>query len=154
MTIYTLINDTEIAQDKPLKAEIGLALRDNALAIQEGDATAPSIYVALANKLVAGGLGSLAWAYHVPGDIGYGGTAAGSNLRTTGAARAYTMPWASEADLTPALAVGGALAGTWKCLGHMDVSAAVSETHQPSGGGPFITKTAVIYGATLWQRIV
>jgi len=43
MTAYTTIPDTDIAQDKPIKAETGLALRDNALAIQEGDASAPRI---------------------------------------------------------------------------------------------------------------
>ena len=43
MTAYTTIPDTDIAQDKPIKAETGLALRDNAIAISEGAAGAPQI---------------------------------------------------------------------------------------------------------------
>ena len=43
MTAYTTIPDTDIAQDKPIKAETGLALRDNPIAISEGAAGAPLI---------------------------------------------------------------------------------------------------------------
>ena len=43
MTAYTTIPDTDIAQDKPIKAETGLALRDNPIAISEGAAGAPQI---------------------------------------------------------------------------------------------------------------
>ena len=43
MTAYTTIPDTDIAQDKPIKAETGLALRDNPIAISEGAASAPRI---------------------------------------------------------------------------------------------------------------
>lgn len=46
MATWTIIPDTDIAQDKPIKAETGLALRDNAIAIAEGAAGAPRIQTA------------------------------------------------------------------------------------------------------------
>ncbi|WP_428516269.1 hypothetical protein [Roseovarius sp.] len=49
MTSFTSIPNTEIAQDKPIKAETGLALRDNPIAIAEGGSGAPKI----AKKIVS-----------------------------------------------------------------------------------------------------
>jgi hypothetical protein len=54
MTVYTTIPDTDINPDKPIKSETGYALRDNPLAIAEGDPTAPSINPA---ALLIGGKG-------------------------------------------------------------------------------------------------
>jgi len=49
MTTYRAISDTEVAVDAPLTQQLMQALKDNVLAIQEGDATAPKIaYGALA----------------------------------------------------------------------------------------------------------
>ena len=56
MTTFRAINDTEIAVDAPLTQQLMQALRDNLLAIQEGDATAPQIAVpnaTVGNKIVA-----------------------------------------------------------------------------------------------------
>ena len=43
MTTYRDINDTEVAVDAPLTQQLMQALRDNQLAILEGDGTAPDI---------------------------------------------------------------------------------------------------------------
>lgn len=43
MTTYTSIPDADIEPDKPIKSSTAFALRDNLLAVIEGDATAPKI---------------------------------------------------------------------------------------------------------------
>lgn len=43
MTTYTTLSDTTLAQDKPFTQSTSRALRDNPIAISEGDATAPKI---------------------------------------------------------------------------------------------------------------
>jgi hypothetical protein len=56
MTTYTAIADSEIDPESPGIASLFTRLRDNPLAIAEGDATAPSIsYSALTAFTVAGG---------------------------------------------------------------------------------------------------
>jgi hypothetical protein len=54
MTAYTVIPDSDINPDKPIKSETAYALRDNPSAIAEGDPTAPSINPA---ALLIGGKG-------------------------------------------------------------------------------------------------
>ena len=107
-------------------------------AIQEG---APDPYVELAANLVAGGLGSLVFAYSTGGDVAFGGTVAGSALRPVGAARSV----GGSSSSTVVLASGSALTGTWTCLGYFDST----ETYNTGGESP---STATIQGATLWQR--
>ena len=48
MTTYRAISDTEVAVDAPLTQQLMQALKDNVLAIQEGDSTASGVRVALA----------------------------------------------------------------------------------------------------------
>ncbi len=55
MTDFTTISDTTLAQDKPLTQTIVRALRDNPVAMGEGDPTAPAIN-ARAIEVVAGGV--------------------------------------------------------------------------------------------------
>ena len=43
MTTYRAISDTEIAVDAPLTQQLMQALKDNEIAVREGDATAPRI---------------------------------------------------------------------------------------------------------------
>lgn len=43
MTTFTAITDTTLAQDKPLTQSVARALRDNPLAIAQGDITAPRV---------------------------------------------------------------------------------------------------------------
>lgn len=54
MTAYTVIPDADINPDKPIKSATAYALRDNLIAISEGDSTAPSINPA---ALLIGGKG-------------------------------------------------------------------------------------------------
>lgn len=46
MTAYRAIADSEVAEDAPVTALLVAALRNNALAIQQGDSTAPKISTA------------------------------------------------------------------------------------------------------------
>jgi len=45
MTTYREINDTEVAVDAPLTQQLMQALKDNVLAIQEGDSTASNVRI-------------------------------------------------------------------------------------------------------------
>lgn len=45
MTTYRNINDTEVAVDAPLTQQLMQSLKDNVLAIQEGDSTASSVRI-------------------------------------------------------------------------------------------------------------
>jgi hypothetical protein len=57
MTTFTNISNTTAEKDKPLTQSLVRALRDNPLAIAEGDVTAPSILMqALRQSFVAGDL--------------------------------------------------------------------------------------------------
>ena len=98
-------------------------------------------YVGLAANLVAGGLGSLVFAYSTGGDVAFGGTVAGSALRPVGAARSV----GGGAVSTVVLASGSALTGTWTCLGYFDSTVTATGTGQDP-------PTVTIQGATLWQR--
>ena len=104
-------------------------------------ATQEGPYVGLAANLVAGGLGSLVFAYSTGGDVAFGGTVAGSALRPVGAARSV----GGNSGRTVVLASGSALTGTWTCLGYFDSAATYT-------GGGLNPPTITIQGATLWQR--
>ena len=149
MTTYTTIPDTDIAQDKPIKAETGLALRDNALAIQEGDASAPSITLAIAAKTAAYGIGSYTIAYSTgTANIAYGATVAGSTLRTASASRGETRgtaPAGPYADTTFPAGLG--LTGTWRCMGSYWYREQVAGSANPD-------TQVFMYGATLFLRIL
>jgi len=54
MTTYVTIPDADINPDKPIKSATAYALRNNLLAVVEGDSTAPSVQPAI---LLIGGKG-------------------------------------------------------------------------------------------------
>lgn len=57
MTTYRNVNDTEVAVDAPITQQLMQALKDNVLAIQEGDSTASSVRInpkALTKTIAAG----------------------------------------------------------------------------------------------------
>ena len=114
-----------------------------AAAIAAAQEDAPNFYAGLAANLVAGGLGSLVFAYSTGGDVAFGGTVAGSALRPVGAARSVDGTGAS--NLYVGLESGSSLTGTWTCLGYFDSA----ETNTSGGGQP---DPITIQGATLWQR--
>jgi len=128
--------NADLAVDPNAAARRGLVAAAIA-ATQEGP------YVGLAANLVAGGLGSLVFAYSTGGDVAFGGTVAGSALRPVGAARSVDGTGAS--NLYVGLESGSSLTGTWTCLGYFDSA----ETNTSGGGQP---DPITIQGATLWQR--
>jgi len=114
MPAYTTISNALVAVGaKPFATTIQ-ALRDNPLAIAEGDATAPRIqFAAMGTWFTAvGAVGSYAFMrINTLTTLAPGATIAGSSLRY------------SHADGAPAFA--GAPSGTWRCMG---------ETVNSSGG--------------------
>lgn len=57
MTTYRNVNDTEVAVDAPITQQLMQALKDNVLAIQEGDSTASTVRInpkALTKTIAAG----------------------------------------------------------------------------------------------------
>lgn len=134
MTTYTTITNALVAVGaKPFATTIQ-ALRDNPLAIAEGDVTAPSLLPAIANKSTAGGVGTYALARRSSGttDVAFGATLAGSSLSPA----STLWGWNSMSSAVGSFQLGSALSGTWMAMGDYD--------H---------TSGAVASGATLWLRI-
>lgn len=106
MTTYTAITDTETGFEKPVTISLMRRLRDNPLAIQQGDATAPSIMTGVAAKSTLGGIGTFAMCIRAVVGVSPAVTA-GSNY--SGSELRY-----SDADS----ATGGATpSGTWRAVG-------------------------------------
>ena len=139
MTVYTDIPNADIDQDSPVKVVLMTALRDNALAIQEGDASAPSLLDGIAAKVSAGAVGSYAFLAPLPTGaspaVVHGTAVAGSLLFYAGAL--------SDSDgISPGVfdfVSTSSPSGTWLCLGY--------STRTTSGGGNYS------YAGTLWVRI-
>jgi len=136
MTTYTDIPNADIDQNSPVKVALMTALRDNALAIQEGDASAPSLLDGIAAKVSAGAVGSYAFLAKLTDPAAVHGTAvAGSLLFYAGAL--------SDSDgISPGVfdfVSTSSPSGTWLCLGY--------STRTTSGGGNYS------YAGTLWVRI-
>jgi len=138
LTTYTTIANGDIDQDSPVTQPLMTALRDNPLAIAEGDATAPSLLPAIAAKTAAGGVGTYVFARRGTGttDVAFGSTVAGSDLVPTSA-----LSWSTTGGMNGnTLAAGSVLSGTWRAMGTYDYQDAVASY-------------STIYGATLWLRI-
>lgn len=116
MTTYTAITDTETGFEKPITISLIRRLRDNALAIAEGDATAPSLLVGIAAKAAAGGIGTYAFLSRVdfvPIGVVAGTTYAGSLLKFSGMDSAS----ASAPFLGDVGNAGAVPSGTWRAMG-------------------------------------
>jgi hypothetical protein len=139
MTSYITITDAETDPEAPLTATLAKKWRDNPIAIAEGDATAPSILPAIANKSSAGGVGTYMFATRTTGttDVAFGATLAGSSLSPVSATYYLSDPINGK---TTTLSTGSAQSGTWRCMGTFDYSANSSGTN-------------ILLGATLWLRI-
>jgi len=127
------------------------ALRDNPIAIANGDAGAPRVVDAALSTSVtgdgaswvgartaalgAGGVGTYCFGY-TSADVAFGGTVAGSDLILASAARRVAI---SSSSATAAFVGVAGLSGTWRCMGNFDDEAVVSGL--------------TIDGATLWLRI-
>ena len=143
MTDFNAIDDDELVPDAPGTSLLMFRLRDNPVAIAEGAANAPRIALAAMDAwfLTAGAPGTYVFARRISGDVAFGGTVAGSSLRPTSAA--YSV-MATGGSATPAFTDGGALSGTWQCMGSFDEVVSGSDE---SG-------TTHLRGATLWLRIM
>lgn len=140
MTTYTTVPNTDIDQDSPITQPLMTALRDNPLAIQEGDASAPNLLLGVAAKSAADGVGTYVFARSTTtSDVAYGSTRAGSALVPTSAFSWGDLDFVDPVTLT----AGSALSGTWRCMGNYD--------YQFSGTATDSGKS--IQGATLWLRI-
>lgn len=137
MTTYTTISTGSLAVGKPLTSTLAIALRDNPIAIAEGDASAPRIaYAALDTwYATAGAVGTYCFAVGTA-DAAFGASVAGSTLTPTSAA--YKTGGGTNGS--GAMDVGAALSGTWRAMGTFDFNMSTSGTVN-------------WYGATLWLRI-
>lgn len=162
MATWTTIPDSSLEPGKPIRSIDTLALRDNPVAIAEGQSGAPKIEdVALSSSATAVGQlwvnsrlrvedvlhrNSLAsvgavGTYAFLGETSFttteaGATRAGSSLRYAGIAGSATFASATS----NAVAVGSSAtpAGTWRAMGRA-LASSIAETN--------------IYPATLWLRI-
>lgn len=149
MPAFTTISNALVAVGAKPFATTMQALRDNPLAIAEGDPTAPKILDAALDTGAAtaegiawvglrmaaaphGGVGTYLWAGQNGGStaVAFGSTIAGSSLTPAGLAKDAAS--AFEQTLG-----GGVRAGTWRAMGTYPAS---------SGGG-------AARAATLWLRI-
>lgn len=139
MTAYTTISNALVAVGaKPFATTIQ-ALRDNILAIQEGDATAPKIQDAALDTGAATAAG-IAWvglrmAAAPAGGVGTyaflgksGGTSQpASAFDATEAGSGLTPIGFSQGGGTTNFAVGGgARSGTWRCMGNVPAASGTS----------------------------
>jgi hypothetical protein len=168
MTIYSAIADSDVDPESPGTTNLFTRLRDNPLAIQEDDATAPdNAYATLAGTITSqGALATLNTVSASEIDAGAVGaqTAAlslydiGSYVFARSALTTTTAPGATIAgtnlhpagvtyadssgnpvELTSTSAIGS---GTWRCMGY-----AFGAT--TGGGGSTVNE----YSATLWLRV-
>lgn len=152
MTSYTAIPNGDIDQDSPITQPLMTALRDNPLAIAEGDATAPKIAFAAIVDGVAGasqgGVGTYAFARpSTTANYAFGDTLAGSSLQPTAAFTSDQDPAGKNSTATFSMDLGTALSGTWRCMGTHTYRTADMDT---GGAG---AEVSYFYGATLWLRI-
>ena len=135
MTTYTDIPNADIDQNSPVKVALMTALRDNALAIQEGDASAPSLLDGIAAKVSAGAVGSYAFLAKLTDPAAVHGTAVAGSLLFYAGALSDADGLAGVFDFVST----SSPSGTWLCLGY--------STRTSSGSGNYI------YAGTLWVRI-
>jgi hypothetical protein len=137
MATWTTIPDSSLEPGKPIRAIDGLALRDNAIAIAEGQPGAPKIVDAALSTTAtntgrdwvlartaladAGAVGTYAWLVTTTAQtISAGSTYAGSALRY------HALRWLS-ADISSSNTYGTAGAnpsGTWRAMGTQSTSSA------------------------------
>jgi hypothetical protein len=141
---WTTIPNSDIDQDSPITQTLMTALRDNPIAIANGDAGAPRIagIAAMSHEGAAGAVGTYVWARRTAsGNQNFGDATGGSNLQPTGAIWG-TSGFSASTNNMPSNA---ALSGTWRCMGRMTET----QTSAPDGSG----NVSTIRGATLYLRI-
>ena len=136
MTTFTTIGTGSLAVGKPLTSALAIALRDNPIAIAEGDATAPKLQFAALDAwyVTAGAVGTYCFAKGTV-DKAFGDNIAGSALFPTSAVSGVSGGTKGAGAFTS----GAALSGSWRCMGTFDLSMSTAGT-------------ATYDGATLWLR--
>ena len=118
MPTYTAIPDANLEPGKPARSVDAILLRDNPLAIIEGDATAPRIdpINAMEHQGALGAVGTYAYLMRdtLSSGITAGNTYAGSGLEYYGF-RTNGVVGDSEGGNR-----GGAPSGTWRAMGYCD----------------------------------
>lgn len=149
MTTYTAITNGEVAPEAPITSELLTRLRDNTLAIQEGDATAPNIVTAAITDgnitdaklntgaatgagttwvgkrmagLSAGNLGTFVLARYAP-STGADTVTFGRSIAGSSLFPAGYYTTGLGAAATNTDAYGAALSGTWEAQGYVDTPA-------------------------------
>ena len=110
MTTYTTVPNSDIDQDSPVTVALTTALRDNPLAIQEGDASAPKIQYAALDTWYStvSAVGTYGFLKKTFG----GGVTAGTSYAASG------LVWSGTNDVT-----GASIAsGTWLAMGTTGVN--------------------------------
>lgn len=145
---YTAIPDANIASGKPIREVDGLLLRDNPIAMMNGDSGAPrlqdaALYTGAAtaarNTWVRNGyaisavmaIGTYAFLYYA-GSASPGDTVAGSALEWAGLV--FDSKNTTGGTNTNVYSTGTAPSGTWRCMG-------------------YCANPASFDNATLWLRI-
>lgn len=138
MATYSTISEAESDPGAPGTSQLVKRLRDNPIAVWEGDATAPRIdpINAMAHQGVFGAIGTYVFATRTTGDVAEGVTAAGSGLRPTAASYSFSQ---NGGAFSATHTIGAALSGTWRCMGRLDES--ITDNGNTN------------LGATLWLRV-
>ena len=139
MAQWTKIDPNTLLPGDPWTSSKAQAAFENVEAVAEGAPGAPRVDLpAIVDALAAvpaGSLGSYVWARRGGVNVNYGETVAGSSLQPTSAL------WEAQGSGAPA-DVGGALSGTWRCMGRNTVDKLVGT--EPDRFSRY---------ATLWMRI-
>jgi hypothetical protein len=137
---WTTIPNSDIDQDSPITQTLMTALRDNPIAIANGDTGAPRVaaIAAMSHEGAEGAVGTYAFCRRTSGtgDVSFGGTLAGSSLSPTSA---FTRLLVTNTTFNPVMNTGSSLSGTWRAMGTYD------HVDAPVNGE--------VGGATLWLRI-
>lgn len=125
MTTYTTIPDANLEPGKPARSVDALALRDNPLAIAEGDATAPRIdpINAMEHQGAVAAVGTYAFLFcrvDTSTDLAPGDTVSGAVLRYTGiSSQSDGWPDNTAGDDTKIRTISTSITGTWRCMSHI-----------------------------------
>lgn len=131
MTTYTAIPNADVDQDSPVTQPLMTALRDNVLAIQEGDPTAPKIRDAALDTGAATAAG-IAWVGLRTAGLAVG--AVGSYAMMTFSANTTATQGTTHAASTLRYSnasganAGNIPSGTWRLMGQTQNASAQAST--------------------------
>jgi hypothetical protein len=131
MTTFTTIPNSSLEPGKPIRSIDGLALRDNPLAIAEGDATAPKIQTA---ALIAA---------EQMNTTNVLSATASASAGAVGTYAAIFSPISYTAGSTYSAASIGLVSGTWRCMTKVNPPYPIS-THVGASNSYIIKKSTLV----------